>query len=464
MGEVTMPRLSDTMSEGAVGRWLKQPGDKVSVGEIIAEIETDKATMELESYENGTLQKIIVPEGQTVEIGEVIAMIGDGPVEEAPTPAAGAPVPTHAQAAGPDAPPTEEGGAIASQRVQQGQPEPQAPTQQGSPEAVAGATSAPAGDGNGRVLASPVARRIADELGIDLRQVQGSGPGGRIIKENVEEFAARRGEQSQKAPAATPTPAPAVTPAPAPAVTPAPAPARSPAPPAAPATATLTPLSRMRKAIARAMNESKPGVPHIYVTVEVDVEALIALREQIATSGTRVSLNDLVVKAAARTLVKLPALNASLVSGEDGQPALAQHPAINLSVAVALEEGLIAPVVKDADKKSIGTISAEIRDMAGRAREGKIKQHELEGATFQVTNLGMFGVVEFGSIITVPQAASLAVGAVRKVPVVRNDQIVVGQVMNLTLSADHRIVDGALAAQYLKDLKALLEAPMGILV
>jgi pyruvate dehydrogenase E2 component (dihydrolipoamide acetyltransferase) len=460
MGEVTMPRLSDTMSEGAVGRWLKQPGDKVSVGEIIAEIETDKATMELEAYENGTLQKIIVPEGQTVEIGEVIAMIGDGPVEQAPPPAAEAPLPTNAQAdAGPDAPPTEEGGAGASQRVQESQGGAQMPARDGG---AAAAPPAAAGDENGRVLASPVARRIADELGIDLRQVQGSGPGGRIIKENVEEFAARRGEQPQKAPA------PAEAPAPAPAPTKAPAPtptqAKSPAPPTAPATATLTPLSRMRKAIARAMNESKPGVPHIYVTVEVNVDALIALREQIGTSGTRVSVNDLVVKASARTLVKLPALNASLVSGEDGQPTLAQHPSINVSVAVALEDGLIAPVVKDADKKSIGTISAEIRDMAGRAREGKIKQNELEGATFQVTNLGMFGVVEFGSIITVPQAASLAVGAVRKVPVVRDDQIVIGQVMNLTLSADHRIVDGAVAAQYLKDLKALLEAPMGILV
>jgi pyruvate dehydrogenase E2 component (dihydrolipoamide acetyltransferase) len=223
-------------------------------------------------------------------------------------------------------------------------------------------------------------------------------------------------------------------------------------------------MSRMRKAIARAMTDSKPGVPHIYVTVEVDMDAAMALREQINASGVKISVNDLIVKATAKALAKQPALNTSYVTGEDGQPATAQHPAINVSVAVALEDGLIAPVVKDADKKSIGTISAEIRDMAARAREGKIKQNELEGATFQVTSLGMFGVVEFGSIITVPQAASLAVGAVRKVPVVRNDEIVIGQVMNLTLSADHRIVDGAVAAQYLKELKALLEAPMSVLV
>jgi pyruvate dehydrogenase E2 component (dihydrolipoamide acetyltransferase) len=223
-------------------------------------------------------------------------------------------------------------------------------------------------------------------------------------------------------------------------------------------------MSRMRKAIARAMTDSKPGVPHIYVTMEIDMDAAMALREQIVASGTKVSVNDLVVKAAAKALRAVPAVNTSYAAGEDGQPAVASHPAVNVSVAVALADGLVAPVVRDADKKSLGTIGAEIRDMAGRARDGKIKPNELDGATFQVTSLGMFGVVEFGSIITVPQAASLAVGAVRKVPVVRNDQIVIGQVMNVTLSADHRIVDGAVAAQYLQELKKLLEAPLSILI
>ena len=478
MGEVTMPRLSDTMSEGTVGRWLKKPGDQVAEGEIIAEIETDKATMELESFESGTLQKIIIPEGQTVPIGEVIAMIGDGAVEEA-APAQAPPQQGATQA------PTEEGGAQANARVEGAQGDAQPPAQgrdgagvpggdegsaggpnpsatagtaagYGYPAAAATAEGAPAepqGDDNGRVVASPVARRIAEELGVDLRKVQGTGPGGRIIKENVEEYAARAGSQPA-APAETPRrDAPPPPPAPNP-----------PPPPAAPASATLAPLSRMRKAIARAMTDSKPGVPHIYVTVEVEMDAAMALREQIAASGVKVSVNDLVVKAAAKMLAKLPALNTSFVSGQDGQPAVAQHPGVNIGVAVALDDGLVAVVVRDADKKAIGSIGAEIRDMAGRAREGKIKQNELEGATFQVTNLGMYGVVEFGSIITVPQAASLAVGAVRKVPVVRDDQVVVGQVMNLTLSADHRVVDGAVAAQYLKELKALLEAPMAILV
>jgi pyruvate dehydrogenase E2 component (dihydrolipoamide acetyltransferase) len=438
MGEITMPRLSDTMSEGAVGRWLKQPGDQIKAGEIIAEIETDKATMELEAYESGTLQRIVIAEGQIVPVGQLIAWIGDEPVE------------TTVPAAQPSAAPP--------------------PADVAAPVAVA----APAtGDDNGRLVASPVARRLAEELGVNLRQVAGTGPGGRIIKENVEAHAAQA-KADAAAPAPTPAPvaptapAPVAPAAPAPAapVVPAPAPVAKPsAPPAAPAAATITPLSRMRKAIARAMSDSKPGVPHIYVTVEVDMDAAMALRQQINTSGTHnVSVNDLVVKAAAKTLLNVPAVNVSLVTGADGQLAIAQHTAINVSVAVALDDGLIAVVVRDTDKKSVGTINAEIHDMAGRAREGKIKQQELEGATFQVTNLGMFGVTEFCSIIVAPQAASLAVGAVRKVPVVKHDQIVVGHVLNLTLSADHRIVDGAVAAQYLKLLKALLEAPLGILV
>ncbi len=437
MGEVTMPRLSDTMSEGTVGRWLKKIGDPIAVGDIIAEIETDKATMELEAFEAGVLQQILVPEGQTVPIGQPIAIIGDGSAPVAAAPAAAAPAAATPAAATP-APTSAAPAAVAA-----------------PPAPVTVATS----DENGRIKASPVARRLAEELGIDLRQVTGTGPGGRIIKENVEEFAARRGTA---APAPTPVAAPAPTPAPAPA--PAPAPTRAPAPAPAPTLAGAEPLSRMRKAIARAMNESKPGVPHIYLTIEVNADALMALREQIAASGTRVSVNDLIVKAAAKALTKVPAVNTSFSQTADGQPGIVRHSQINIGVAVALDDGLVAPVVRDADKKSISVISAEIRDMALRAREGKIKQNELEGATFQVTNLGMFGIVEFGSIISVPQAASLAVGAVRKVPVVRDDQIVIGQVMNLTLSADHRIVDGAVAAQYLQELRKLLEAPMNIII
>ena len=427
MAEVTMPRLSDTMSEGSVGKWLKQVGDKITDGEIIAEIETDKATMELQSFESGTLQRILVEAGKVVPIGEVIAIIGDGaaPAASASAPAAAPP----AAAPAPDA---------------SAAPAPAAP-------------AAPSnGQGDDHIKASPLARKLAAERGIDLRLVQGTGPGGRIIKENVEEF-----QPGTPASASAPAPQPAAA-APVSAPTPAPAPAPAPTPNAA-----AEPLGRMRRAIARAMNDAKPGIPHIYVTVEVDMGAAMKLRQQINESGAaavKVSVNDLVVKAAAKALAKLPVVNTSFATTSEGQPGVVRHDQVNVSVAVALDDGLIAPVIKDADKKSIGTIAVEVKDMAGRAREGKIKQNELEGATFQVTNLGMYGVVEFGSIITVPQVASLAVGAVRQVPVVRDGAIVVGEVMNVTLSADHRIVDGAVAAQYLAELRKLLEAPMSLLV
>jgi pyruvate dehydrogenase E2 component (dihydrolipoyllysine-residue acetyltransferase) len=442
MGEVTMPRLSDTMSEGTVGRWLKQPGDQVTDGEIIAEIETDKATMELQAFESGTLQKILVPEGQTVPIGELIALIGDGAAPEAVEQKAEASAP----ASGAQQAPTEEGGKEAIPRTTtQGQAQP--------PAAEAPTPVAPADDraNGGRIKASPVARRLAEERGIDLRQVQGTGPGGRIIKENVEEF---------QPPAAQPAAQPAR--APAPPTADAPAPAKAPAP-----SAEAVPMSRMRRAIARAMTDSQPGTPHIYVTVEIDMAAAMALRKQINDSGAaevKISVNDLVVKAAAKALRKFPTLNSSYATSGDGQPAVLGHAQVNVSVAVALEDGLVAPVVRDTDQKALGTVAAEIKDLAGRAREGKIKQNELEGATFQVSNLGMYDVVEFTSIIPAPLASSLSVGAVRQEPVVQDGQIVVGQRMTATLSVDHRVADGATAAQYLQELRRLLQTPMSLLV
>ena len=427
MAEITMPRLSDTMSEGTVGKWLKQPGDQIESGEIIAEIETDKATMELEAFESGTLTKILVPEGQLVPIGTPIGLIGGDAVEAAPA------APVAAPTAAPPAP-------VARPR-----------------------------DGdetNDRIKASPMARRMAEEHGIDLGQVQGTGPGGRIIKENIEDFQ----QKQSRSPAAPPAPTPAPALAKAPTSTPA---------PAGPSThstssgqvgsgqAEVMPFSRMRRAIARAMNEAKPGVPHIYVTAEIEMGAAMQLRRSLNDSGAsevKISINDLVVKAAAKALAKFQAINSSFATGADGQPGVVQHRQINVSVAVALEDGLIAPVIKDADKKSLGAIAAEVKDMAGRARAGKIKQNELEGATFQVSNLGMYDVLAFGSIISAPQAASLAVGGVRQAPVVRDGQIVVGQVMHATISADHRVVDGATAAQYLQELRRLLESPMSLLV
>jgi pyruvate dehydrogenase E2 component (dihydrolipoamide acetyltransferase) len=448
MAEVTMPRLSDTMSEGSVGRWLKKPGDAVADGEIIAEIETDKATMELQAFESGTLQKILVAEGQIVPIGQAIAIIGDGaapeeaaaqPSQEPQKAAAAAP------ASGAQQAPSEEGGAEATARntaeaKTEAQQAPATPAPQAAP---------PANQSNGqasdeRIKASPLARRMADERGIDLRQVQGTGPGGRIIKENIESFQPATAQAAPAAPAASqPTTA-------------APAPAGE-----------VTPMSRMRRAIARAMTESQPGTPHIYVTAEIDMAAAVKLRKQIIDSGAsevKISINDLVVKASAKALLKFPSLNSSFATSADGQLGVVRHQQINVSVAVALEDGLVAPVVRDTDKKALGTIAGEIKDMASRAREGKIKQNELESATFQVSNLGMFGVVEFTSIIPAPLAASLSVGAVRQTPVVHDGQLAVGEMMYVTLSVDHRVADGATAAQFLQELRRLLESPMSLLV
>lgn len=409
MAEIMMPRLSDTMSEGAVGKWLKKPGDRVEVGDIIAEIETDKAVMELEAFDTGTLVKILVPAGQVVPIGTPIALVGEGEVETEPPPKAGGPE-------------TFTRPAIEVQAVE---------------------------EGDGHIKASPVARRLAEERGIDLRRVQGTGPGGRIIKENVEDF------QAETAPIPQPTaqPVPAV-----------PTPAT---PPASTPSAGATPLSRMRRAIAHLMTEAQPGTPHIYVTVEIDMAEAMKLRQQINDSGAadvKISVNDMVVKATAKALRKFPALNSSYTADSNSQPVMLRHQQINVSIAVALEDGLVAPVVRDADKKALGTVAAEIKELAGRAREGKLKQQELEGATFQVSNLGMYQVVAFTSIIPAPLAASLSVGAVRQMPVVREGQLTVGEMMSLTLSVDHRIADGAVAAQYLQELHRLLESPMSLLI
>jgi pyruvate dehydrogenase E2 component (dihydrolipoamide acetyltransferase) len=435
MAEVTMPRLSDTMSEGSVGRWLKKPGDRVEKDEVIAEIETDKATMELVAFESGTLQQIVVEEGKIVPIGEVIAVIGDGAA--APAKAAQKPAETKSADAKPKA-------AAASASA----PAP-APSQSPAPAPAAAAaqTNGTAAHANGaaegqRIKASPIARRMAEAHGLNLSDVPGTGPGGRILKANVEEFRRRGPQAPAPAPAARPTAVPAPT-------------------------GEVQPMNRMRRAIARAMTESKPGVPHIYLTADVDMTEAMKLRTQINDSGAieiKLSPNDLIVKAAAKALTKFPLINASYTTTPDGQPALVRHPQVNVSVAVATEDGLLAPVVRDADKKSLGAIAADIRDLAARARENKIKLDELEGATFQTSNLGMFDITEFVSIVTLPQAASLAIGAVRATPVVRNGQVTVAEIMKVTLSVDHRIADGAVGAKFLQELTRLLQAPMSLLL
>ncbi len=433
MAEVTMPRLSDTMEEGTIGHWLKKPGDEVKKGDVLAEIETDKATMELEAYEGGTLQEILVQEGQAAAIGAVIAVIGAAgaaPTASAPQKSAPAPAPAPAPATGNGK--EQQTTAVAA--------------------AVGAAPAPPTTQSGERVKASPLARSMAEQHGIDLRQVEGTGPGGRIIKANVEAFQERHGAAPQPRPAApaSPTPAPAPE-APA-------APADGPAP---------APLNRMRRAIAQTMTRSKQTIPHLYVTSQIEMDALLDLRRDILDSDAspvKISVNDMVVRAVAKALEAHPLLNSSYVVGEDGQAGIVTHEHINVNVAVSVDAGLIVPVVADANQKSLGTIAAEIKDLAAHAREGTIKQHHLEGGTFTVSNLGMFDVFDFGAIITPPQAAVLAVSSTQEMPVVRYGEVVVAHMMNATVSVDHRVTDGAEAARFMQTLKRLLETPMGLLV
>ena len=384
MPEITMPRLSDTMEEGTLAAWLKQPGEQVHRGDLLAEIETDKATMELEAFEEGVLERILVQEGETVFIGQLIAVIGSGDGAAPPPPA---PVPP--------APPT------------------------GTP-----------------VKASPMARAIARDQGIDLSTVTGSGPGGRVVKADVEAVAA---------PAA---PAPA-------------APAPAPAKPAA-ADVEEVPLSGMRKTVARRLVESMQSAPHFYLTIQVDVDALLELRAELnrrlADEGTKLSVNDLLVKACAVTLRAHPDINVSW-----GGDKLLRHRRVHVGIAVAVEGGLIVPVVRDADQKSVSQISREAKALIERARAGKLRPDEFTGGTFTISNLGMFGIDQFTAVINPPEAAILAVGATTSEPVVVDDRLGTRQRMKLTMSIDHRAVDGATGAQFLAALKAILEEPLRIL-
>ncbi len=435
MAEVTMPRLSDTMSEGTIGKWLKQQGDQVSKGDVLVEIETDKATMELEAYEEGVLQQILVADGETVPIGQAIALIGDGNEQPADTSSSTQP---------------------ASQPTSKPQPASPSPPAAAAPSP----TGDPTDDHGERVLASPLARRIAEDRGINLRQVQGTGPNGRIIRENVEAYqeAAPASTTATDAAATQPTSPPRSTTPPAAAPTPS---------MAAPAGSTVQSLSRMRRAIAQKMTEAKHGTPHFYVTAEIAMDETLALRKQINdshASSVKISVNDFIIKAMAKTLAEHPELNRSYVVAEDGTPGIVEHPDINISVAMAVDEGLIVPVVAQADKKSLGTIAAEVKELATLAREGSIKQHQLEGGTFTVSNLGMYDVTTFTAIITPPQAGVLAIGSILEQPVVRDHELTIGHMMYVTLSADHRVVDGATAARCLHAFKRMLQSPLKLLV
>ncbi|MFL5345902.1 MAG: pyruvate dehydrogenase complex dihydrolipoamide acetyltransferase [Hyalangium sp.] len=406
---VLMPSLSPTMTEGKILSWRKKVGDKVSSGEIIAEIETDKSNLEIESYEDGTLAKIVVGENQMAKVGAPIAFIaGKGGKAAAAAPAPAAPqaqAPKAAPAAAPAAPRAE------------------------APKAAAAA--------GGRVRASPLAKRMAKERGLDLASLHGSGPLGRVVKKDIE---AALAQGAQPAPKAAGAPARAAV---APGVRPEPK---------------SVPISSMRRVIAQRMSEVKPGVPHFYLTVDVEMDAAMKIREEAKALESKVSVNDIIVKAAAIALRRYPKINVSLQGDH-----IVQYATADVGIAVALEEGLITPIIKDADQKGLAAISAESRELAERARKRALKPDEYSGGSLTVSNLGMYGIDQFVAVINPPQAAILAVGSVADKPVVRDGQILVRKILTVTLSCDHRVIDGAIGAEYLRELKALLEHPMRLL-
>lgn len=442
MPTVIMPKMGDAMEEGTLLRWLKQVGDEVAAGDPLAEIETDKVSLEIEAAESGVLTRTYVDEGVTVPIGTPIAAIGEeSEVVAAPAApaaaAAPAPVPVAAEAA-----PAPAAAASGANGLAAAVPAPAFPA------------AATVGSGD-RLRASPLVKRLAAEHGVDLTRVAGTGPGGRIVRDDI---------------AALLTGAPRVAPAPVaePVAAPAPAPTAPAVMPTAPrydlpARPAGTPheLSKIRKMTGRRMAESMQTAPHFYVTVEVDMAAAAALREQINAQvpddQAKVSFNDLVIKATALALREFPNLNASLE-----HDLLTEHPNIDINLAVAIEGGLIAPFIPDADRKGLLTIARMTKDLIGRARNGGLLPDEYQGGTFTISNLGMYDVEEFIAIINPPQAAILAIASIKDVPVMADGAIVPGKRMNITLAADHRVTDGAEVARFLQVVKRYLENPLTI--
>ncbi|MBQ1081837.1 dihydrolipoamide acetyltransferase family protein [Nocardiopsis sp. B62] len=424
MSEIHMPRLSDTMEEGVISTWVKKVGDKVASGDVLVEIETDKAVMEFEAYEDGFLVKQNVSEGDTVPIGEVIGFIADSP-DAVPE-----------ETAAPAAPASE-----AAEEPKEEAKEEAKPEQSAEP--------APAAESTGeRPRTSPLARRLAKEYGLDITRIQGSGPKGRIVRADIE-AAAKDGSAAQdsQAPAAS-----------------APAPAAQ----AAPAQDDVrgseeVKTSNVRKVIARRLTESKQTVPHFYLRRTIDAEALKAFRgqinQQLSSTGVKVSFNDLIVKACATALKLHPEVNTSWINDT-----LVQHHRVNVGVAVAVDAGLVVPVLHDTDKATLSEISTRTRELAGKARDNKLKPQEMSGGTFSVSNLGMFGIDSFSAVINPPEAAILAVGAMRPEAVVVDGEVAVRNRIALELSVDHRAVDGAVGAAYLKELAEILEEPMRIIL
>lgn len=406
MPEVQMPRLSDTMTEGILSRWLKKEGDLIRKGDIIAEVETDKATMELEAYDEGPLTALLVTEGSTVPIGQAIAIIGESTSAKRTPLAPQAPTRAEPSASTPSV-----GGPATAQA-----PQPNIPSRR----------------------ATPLVRKIAHERGIDLGTVTGTGPGGRIVRADLEPAVGAVGHTPQpKVPVAT-----------------------TPATPPIQRDDESVPLTTIRRVTARRLTESA-AVPHFYLTSVVDTERLLAFRAEVnaalADTGGKASVTDLLVRACAVALRAHPQLNASW-----GGDTIVRHRRIHIGVAVATDAGLIVPVIRDADRKTVREIAAEARSLAERAHAGTLTPPEFTGGTFTISNLGMYAVDHFTAIINPPEAAILAVGAAAPTPVIRDGEVVVGSILKLTLSVDHRVVDGAPAADFLRDLREVLQHPLRI--
>jgi pyruvate dehydrogenase E2 component (dihydrolipoamide acetyltransferase) len=448
--EIRMPALSPTMTEGNLARWLKKEGDEVHSGDVIAEIETDKATMEYEAADEGRLAKIIVPEGaQGIKVNQPIALL----LEEGEDPAAL----ENFRAAPPAAPSAPAQDATARREAPAEAPAAVTPKTEPAPAAAAPAPAQGNGQSDGRVFASPLARRMAHHAGLDLAAIRGSGPQGRIVKADVE---AALGQP----PAAQPAPGRAPHPAPAPSAAPSAAPVF--AKPQVQALAGTPPYvekphSAMRRVIAQRLAESKQTVPHFYLSLDCAIDELLKIRAALNSKSEthRISLNDFVIRAAALALRQVPAANASWTD-----EAILLWQRVDVAVAVALDDGLITPIVRGADQKGLAQIAAETKDLAERARTGKLKLEEFQGGTFSVSNLGMYGIREFAAVINPPQGCILAVGAGEPRPVVRDGGLAVATVMTCTLSCDHRVVDGAVGAQFLGAFKKLIEDPLTMLL
>jgi pyruvate dehydrogenase E2 component (dihydrolipoamide acetyltransferase) len=449
--ELKMPALSPTMEEGTLAKWLVKEGDTVASGDILAEIETDKATMEFEAVDEGKVAKILVPEGTDgVKVGTPIALIaGEG--EEVSAASAKSPSPLvgeggaakAAQGEGSKqktpapspAPPAKGGGETPAAPSQTAAPHP-APAAPESPAAGSGAPSRR--EGQERIKASPLARRLAEAQGIDLASLKGSGPGGRIVRADLGEAAG--GAMAAPKPVAAPAPAP---------VEPGDIPHEA------------IKLSNMRKTIARRLTEAKQTIPHYYLTVDIQLDALLKLRSEINKSlenrGIKLSVNDLLIKALAMALIEVPEANVSFAGDQ-----ILKYSRADISVAVAIPDGLITPIIVGANEKSLSKISAEMTDLAGRAKEGKLAPNEYQGGTASISNLGMFGTKQFDAVINPPQGMIMAVGAGEKRPYVVNDTLQIATVMSATGSFDHRAIDGADGARLMKAFKELCEKPLGL--